>query len=454
MNEILLIAACLIGIVIIWDNTRRFGFACAWQAPLLALALTVPIAINIPIRSVFLDIRMILALFVGLMLMRQPAGAFSHLRPVPSDALLVILLISMIGSEVSNRSVTPFGVAYLFLQFLPPYLLGRLFLKNSADLRWIMGPICAAAVVWSILSLVEGITRVNLWSKFAGIQAAEEIVEIRFGMKRAHGSQSHPISWGLTLSMLLPAMIEAGRQAKYGLASRWLIAAPWMMVPGLLACGSRAAQLIGVLVLIANIYHLHPRWRAGILWCGLAAGLGTFVFRDEVVDLVSSMVDDVKNPEYVVIRGERYEYSGTKHRDLLNIVYQDAINGAGYFGYGNPLENVPIDPYVDSRFISIDNHFLHYYLHYGLLGLVFFSFFFLAVFGNLLVVLMKGGPDVGLATTMLGCMIGMLVAFRTVWLDGNFAWFFIWLCGISATLANGALNPVAVASYHQPNADR
>ena len=72
MNEILLIAACLFGMVTIWDNARRHGWAFAWQAPVFVLALSVPIAINFPIRSVFLDNRMIMALFVGFMYLRQP----------------------------------------------------------------------------------------------------------------------------------------------------------------------------------------------------------------------------------------------------------------------------------------------------------------------------------------------------------------------------------------------
>ena len=454
MNEILLIAACLFGMVTIWDNARRHGWAFAWQAPLFVLALSVPIAINFPIRSVFLDNRMIMALFVGFMYLRQPPGALARLRPLPSDAALLLLLVSMIGSEVSNRSVTPFGVTFLFLQWLPPYLLGRLFVSESRDLRFVVGPIAAAAVIWSLLSVVEGVTRINLWGKLFGVTPAEVIVEIRLGMQRAHGSQSHPISWGLTLAMLLPVMIEAGRRAKQGDGPRWLSAAPWLMIPGLLACGSRAAQLTAGLVVIANLYFLHPRIRAVILWAGLTAGLGFLVFRAEAIQLVGSMTDDVNNPDYVIIRGERHEYSGTKHRDLLYLVYQDAIRDAGLLGYGNPQENVPIDPYVDTRFVSVDNHFLHCYLHSGLLGLLCFCLFVLTVLGNLLAVLIRGGSDAGLATLLTGCMAGMLIAFRTVWLDGNFAWFFLWLCGISATLANGALNPAGAASYHQPHDDR
>ncbi|WP_020473928.1 O-antigen ligase family protein [Zavarzinella formosa] len=454
MNQIILIVACAIGMLVIFDQTRRYGFAHAWQGPVFILALSIPIAIYIPIRSVFLDNRMIMAMFVGFMFLRQSPERLARLRAVPSDLVLLMLFVSLIASEVSNRTVTPFGLVYVFLQWIPPYALGRVFITESRDLRHVMQPICVAAVAWSFLSVVEGVTRVNMWSKFAGVAMDYEISEVRFGMQRAYGSQAHPISWGLTLAMLLPVMIEAARLAKRGEGRRWWIAAPWLMIPGYVACGSRAVQLTVLLIVIANIYYLFPRMRAGILWLGLAMAVGFFAFRDDVINLMASTVDDVKNPEYIVIRGERHAYTGTKHRDLLFLVYEDAINEAGWLGYGNPLQNVPLDPYVDDRFISVDNHFLHCFLHNGLLGLAFFCLFFLAVLGNLVFVVIRGGPELGLATTSLGCTIGMLITFRTVWMDGNFAWFFMWLCGISATLVNATLNPAPITPYHQPHDER
>lgn len=453
MKEIILAAACLVGIVVVWDRARRYGLAVAWQRPMLVIALSIPIAVNFQIRSVYLDARMILALFIGFMFLTRPPHFLANLRPVAADFALLILIVSFISSEFANRTVTPFGFAQVLLQWLPPYALGRLFVTESRDLRHFMGPVCGAAVLWSFLSVVEGLTHVNLWQKIAGIQMDYDITEIRLGMKRAYGSQAHPISWGVTLALMLPVMIEAARLAKRGEGQKWWIAAPWLMIPGYLACGSRAVQMMAALIVVANLYYLFPRARAGILWAFLALTFAFFAFRAEVVELVSSTVDDIKNPEYIVINGEIHPYSGTTHRDLLFLVYKDAIVEAGLLGFGNPLQNVPLDPYVDARFISVDNHFLHCYLHNGVLGLVFFFAFFACVVANLIVVVVRGGADLGLALTLFGAFAGMFITFRTVWLDMNFGWFFIFMCGVAGTLANATLNRAAAGPYHQPHVE-
>ncbi len=439
--------------LVIWDRARRHGLAFAWQAAMMAIALSIPVAVNFQIRSIYLDARMILALFVAALYLTRPPTFMARRRPVAADYALLILAVSLISSEFSNRTVTPFGFVHVTLLWVPPYLLGRLFVAEARDLKYVMGPVCAAAVLWSFLSFVEGVTHVNLWQTFGGVQMESEIIEVRFGMKRAFGSQAHPISWGVTLALVLPLMIEAARLAKRGEGPTWWIAAPWLMIPGYVACGSRAVQLMAALIVFANVYYLFPRLRPGILWVLFGLAVAFFAFREDVVELVSASVEDVKTPEYIVIDGEYHVYTGTKHRDLLFLVYKDAMAEAGLLGYGNPLQNIPLDPYVDARFISVDNHFLHIYLHNGALGLVFFCVFLTCVMGNLLAVIVRGGDEVGLALTIFGAMVGMVITFRTVWMDMNFGWFFMLLCGISGTLTNATLNRAAAGPYHQPHVE-
>ncbi len=439
--------------LVIWDRARRHGLPFAWQAAMMAIALSIPVAINFQIRSISLDARMILAVFVAFLFLMRPPDFLAKRRPVPADYALLILIVVLISSEFSNRTVTPFGFAYVALIWVPPYLLGRLFVAESRDLKHVMGPVCATAVLWSFLSVVEGVSHVNLWQTFGGVQMENDITEVRYGMKRAFGSQAHPISWGVTLALVLPLMIEAARLAKRGEGPKWLVAAPWLMIPGYIACGSRAVQLMALLIVVANLYFLFPRARPGILWVVLGLAVAFFAFRGDIVELVSASVEDLNHPEYIVIDGEIHVYTGTKHRDLLFLVYKDAMADAGLLGYGNPLQNIPLDPYVDARFISVDNHFLHIYLHNGALGLVFFCVFLTCVMGNLLAVIVRGGDEVGLALTIFGAMVGMVITFRTVWMDMNFGWFFMLLCGISGTLTNATLTRAAARPYHQPHVE-
>ena len=119
--------------LVIWDRARRHGLPFAWQAAMMAIALSIPVAINFQIRSISLDARMILAVFVAFLFLMRPPDFLAKRRPVPADYALLILIVVLISSEFSNRTVTPFGFAYVALIWVPPYLLGRLFVAESRD---------------------------------------------------------------------------------------------------------------------------------------------------------------------------------------------------------------------------------------------------------------------------------------------------------------------------------
>lgn len=449
MKEGILLLACSITILVIYDRWRRFGWDFAWQGPLICIVLSVPMALNLPVRAFYLDCRVLISAVILGFFLFVPTDWIRQLRPLPSDFLLFMLMASFLATDIATRTAMPFGVLNTWGQWVLPYVLGRLLIRQASDIKHFMTPVNLALIAWSFLSFIEGMTHVNLWQKIAGIEMDYDITEVRFGMKRAHGSQAHPISWGLTFAMMFCLMLEASRLAGRGEGPSWWRWVPWLMIPGLISTGSRGVQMSALIIVLVNVYYLYPQLRALMIVGSISACLGFFVFRDEVVHLLTSSVEDVNNTEYLIIRGERHVYTGTKHRDLLNLVYYDAINDAGLFGFGNPLQDLPQEEIPDARFKSIDNHYLHIYLHNGWLGLSVFAVFIVFVVGNVLYVILHSESEASLAYLLLGMLIAMLIIFRTVWMDMNYGWFFMLFCGLTATLVNSTVTMERQKLYQQ-----
>jgi hypothetical protein len=127
---------------------------------------------------------------------------------------------------------------------------------------------------------------------------------------------------------------------------------------------------------LARVFQAYPRYRSAILFLVAAGGIGFYIGREEIVGWLSQYAEEVKpGDSYVKINGVLHEYSGTKHRDLLDLVYEEAEEQTGWFGYGTMMSKMPRDPAMDRRFISIDNHYLMFRLQYGWMGLGLFLCF-------------------------------------------------------------------------------
>jgi hypothetical protein len=116
-----------------------------------------------------------------------------------------------------------------------------------------------------------------------------------------------------------------------------------------------------------------------MLLLGVAAGVLFLLFREQVLDLLGAYAGESETvQDRVKIYGVEYDYTGTRHRDLLVLAYQDAIDRAGWLGYGTSMQDMPMDPRMDSRFLSIDFHYLIHFLKYGYLGIATFAAFAIA----------------------------------------------------------------------------
>jgi O-antigen ligase len=136
----------------------------------------------------------------------------------------------------------------------------------------------------------------------------------------------------------------------------------------------------------------------------------------------------------VKIYGVEYDYTGTRHRDLLYLAYGEAIEQAGWFGYGTGYPGIPLDPYMDGRFRSIDNHYLLHYLQYGILGTA--AFLALAVAGawNLArEALARDGPLADLSAGLFGAFVAVAVMSRGVAFSLDFGATWLFVAGLAAS---------------------
>jgi hypothetical protein len=439
-----------LGIVVVYDRVRLRGWSSAWQGPLIAMALCVPPWLNVPFRSIEFTSRLCMGGLILAIFFFRPSTPSRRLHIYPSDWAIVALMIAIAFCEISSLTITPFGFLHTLLIWLIPYMLGRVFLRDERDLKAALSAICLATLVMSLITFVEGIGHKNwittiLQKQFGTGEAP------RWGMKRSLGPQTHPIYWGLTLAMMLPFLLEAARRAKAGDGPSWWRWAPWTIVPGIAATGSRSAQVAALIVLGMNLFYQLPKYRTTFIAIAGFALAVFFVYRADIIDLLSQYVSEPDSTEnFVTIRGVKYEYSGTLHRDLLNVVYKDAIDKAGFTGYGTHQNGIPRDPDMDERFDSVDNHYLLFFLQYGQIGTVAFAIFVVCGCLNFIPSLTYGGRLAGFAATLLGSIIAVTIALRGVWMCMDFGWFLLLYLGMAGALETARQQeavPIADGGY-------
>jgi O-antigen ligase len=220
----------------------------------------------------------------------------------------------------------------------------------------------------------------------------------------------------------------------------WWRLVPFLAILGIVCTGSRAAQIAVIVVLIATFFQAFRRWRWTIVLLGVLATVGFEAYRDNIVELMGKYISENKEGiEYVTINGVKRPYTGTLHRDLLFEVYEEAIEKNDWLGYGSSqssMERMPVDPVMDSRFKSIDNHYLMWFLQFGYLGLTLFAILAISLVCNLLSPLLHGrGAPGRLAGGLFGAMVGTLIAMRGVWFASDYAWVWLFCGGLSTCLS-------------------
>jgi hypothetical protein len=419
---------------------RNAGYMEGGRPVWVMALLLIPVWFQTRVATFTIDPRTACALALLIGFLQQRVHVRESANWYFADLAIILLCAGITVTQLVRESAMPLAPLDEIRQLVLPYVVGRLFLRTARDIDSILPAFCAATTILAAYALVEGLVAKNPLEFVLGrpwLKNAEGFDEIRFHLKRAYGPQTHPIYLGLTFAMLMPWALEAAVKSWHKRGPLW-----WQFVPlfdcvGVIVTGSRAAQIAVLVVLVMFVFQAVPRWRLPILCLGLAAGFAFLAARDELIDILGQYIAESREgTAYVLIDGELHEYSGTKHRDLLDIVYKDAIDHNDWLGYGASTKRVPKDPQMDERFESIDNHYLRWFLQFGRLGLVLFALLAFCFLWNLLPsMLWSTGPPGRLAGGLFGAMAGTLIAMRGVWLAPDYAWVWLFCGGLSVGLA-------------------
>jgi hypothetical protein len=429
--------AGLVGtLVLISERGYHGGLRAAWFVATLA----VPWWLLVKFRSIELDAATGVALGALLATFVRPfVGA--RTRWVLSDLLLVAVVLAAIASDVWNRTLIPGTVIELVRTWILPYLLGRLCFDAWPELAKSLPLVVTLACLLSLYALFEAVSHVNVLAMISGKKWAllETGEGFRWGLKRAQGVANHPIYFGLLLALTLPWLLQAGRMAQAGQAPRWWLASPVLVAGAAIVTVSRSAHLALVAVFASDTFFRRPAYRFPMFLIAAAAGLGFLAFRQEVLDSLGSYAGEAEvGNDFVKIYGVEYEYSGTRHRDLLDLAYAGPLERAGWLGFGtNPFDNPRFDPdpELDIRFKSIDHHYMVHFLRYGYLGTGAFLAFALAVAWNLArAAWAREGPTSELAAGFFGAFVAVAVMLRGVALSFDFGATWLFVGGFAASL--------------------
>jgi hypothetical protein len=420
-------------LVLMADRGFKDGLRLAWFLATLA----VPCWFNVFLRSITLDAMTGVALATLAALLSRP---FTGVRTTwaLSDLLLAVLILTSIASDTVNRILIPGTVLELIRVWLFPYLLGRLFLSAWEDMDRTLPTVVVLVSALSLFGLVEAFTRTNVLAVASGKswELLESAEGFRWGLKRAQGITNHPIYFGLLLALTLPWVLMAYRAALRHTAPRWWIAVPFLVAAAAVVTVSRSAQLAVLIVLATDLFFRRPRYRPAMLLVAAVGGLAFVVFREQVLDLLGAYAGETHvGDEWVVINGVEYEYTGTRHRDLLNQAYEEPIEKAGWFGFGTNLTDMPKDPEMPIQFVSIDHHYLLHYLRYGIVGTVAFLNFAVSGAWNLArEAWARDGPLSDLAAGLFGAFVAVIIMIRGVALSPDFGFTWVFVAGLAASM--------------------
>jgi hypothetical protein len=291
---------------------------------------------------------------------------------VLSDLLLGGLIAVQAASQYAAHDFRPFTLPDFARRWLLPYLMGRFFLTSAADMRAVMPVFCRFCLVLSVYAVFEAFLKVNpvnvLLGKTYGL--LEQGEGYRMGLKRAQGPLDHPIFFGMMLVMIFPWTLEAAFRSREPGGRWWWRYLPWVMGAALFCTVSRGPQIATLFSLLGTVFFRFPRWRVPFLVAAVVGAVALYSGRELVEDGLGAMAGETdETVQIIMIDGEPTEYTGTKHRILLFTVYADALEKAGWLGFGFKMAEVRLEESVADRFGSIDNHYMLFYLRHGYLGI-------------------------------------------------------------------------------------
>jgi hypothetical protein len=271
------------------------------------------------------------------------------------------------------------------------------------------------------------------------MSSLQSMNDLRWGLRRAEGPLTHPIFFGLHLVLLFPFALAAARRARDLGGPAWHRKLPWIIAAGAFCTMSRGPQLGILITLAAAATVLTPRWRSFIVAPVVLAVVVGFSAGDLILDVLHRWSGE--KPMLIEVDGETVTYTGTLHRLLQVRVYAEAVEHAGWLGYGSlPLRAgqnaVPhVEEHLRQMFSSIDNHYLQFVLQCGYLGLALFLSLCLTTIDYAWQAAARSeGATRVLAAGMGGALIALTLLMASVWLASDYRFLLLAVMGASGAL--------------------
>jgi hypothetical protein len=429
-HVILLSLGMLTGLLVLLPN-RRAALWYAWPIAIFMIPTWMEIEVSRSLTANSYNITESI-IFLGLLIRPDPDSRF-RLRLAD---LLIVLLTVTIGISMARDTGLGLGtIPSLVLRWTLPYLMGRCLLKSPDEIRRALGMMMVCALLLAVYSGFEAITGVNLLSNLFGIHLKWS-GERRWGLERAHGMSTHPIYYGMIVTMILPWAIEARRLAKLRQGPFWWLAMPVVVLGAVFVSMSRSVWVSSWIALGSHFFFTHRRWRIPLLVLALVGGAAAVKFKEQLVDLAHMITQPEDEPEQlIIIDGEPYVYTGSRHRLLLFIVYKDTMLTAGAFGHGTDFHEELNDEVLENTFKSIDDHYIYMIVIYGYASIVLFVLLSLTVKLYLLRIAWPlREPYAPLAGSLFGVLLGLDVMLLTVWFAPSFGTVWLFTAGASTCL--------------------
>lgn len=407
-------------------------------------------------RSVQLDLRTAAAagFLLGLFCWRRSG---TPRRWLAADSCVCLLVLIQIASQYQAGDLRPLTSIEIARVWLLPYVVGRIFLGSAGEIPdvKIFARIAAAL---SVLAVIEAFGHRNLLSSLTGktFGLLEQGEGYRWGLKRAQGAFVHPIFFGTVLILIMPWTLHARRLAQQGQGRPWWKLLPWLVSCAVLVSVSRGPQLALGVVAFFDTFFRKPAWRGAMISVVVLLLTVGYPARGTVLNHLSAWAGEEPSQRVVIIDGEQVEYTGTLHRLLLFRVYGEPLMQAGLLGFGLRMQGVQTDN-SDSRFASIDNHYLRFTLQHGYGGLAaFVALSLLTLTYSAGTALRRRDDASGLAGAMFGSHLAVSVLLMTVWFAPDFGTVWLFSAGLAGCLhvlpeSDSAANPELITEQRRCN---
>jgi hypothetical protein len=414
----------------------RGALRLGWPIALLL----VPPWVAVPAGGIVLDARLAAgaAALLGLA-MHGGASAWRRAwgRWLLSDLIIVLIVTSHAITAYTVGELTPSAVPSFLIRWALPYLVGRVFLGSSDDVRGALTPIGLCLLVLAAYGVVEAATGINPVRRLFGVSSP--LVDEgagRFGLRRAVGPFAHSIYFGLAQALALPWALEAARRGRVGDGPRWWRVLPWATLAGIGSSLSRAALLSGLVTCYVAAFFAHRRWRVALVLIACAAAAAVYVGRDSAIQaLLRAGGESQEEATTIVVNGEVRTYTGTFHRLILFEVYADTMAQAGLFGFGMRQTGADLAEEETGLFWSVDCHYILLTITYGRAALaLFLALAALSLYQLGRVAWPGRSPDAPLAGALFGALLGVDAALLTVWMAPDFGALWLFTAGVAGNL--------------------